>query len=255
MFNRTFSGNDAIKEPIIANVNTFEEALRLYVDNYMRGVYSLLPATVIAVDYSVPSVDCRPSVYNKNSNGDAVKIADILDVPLFVFSADNGNKRITMPVKVGDRVSVLLSDMDTTNVMVNPDTDAIVTFNDPNQMYPLCALSGFFTPASPKAIDAENIIIEHGSTKVTVKSDKVVIDADVEINGNITHKGNQTTSGTMLVSDQIVGHGGMAISGGNGASVAGNIQVTGGDVTADSIGLKSHHHTGDSGGLTGPALA
>jgi hypothetical protein len=52
----------------LANVNTFEEALRLYVDNYMRGVYSLLPATVIAVDYSVPSVDVRPSIYNKNSN-------------------------------------------------------------------------------------------------------------------------------------------------------------------------------------------
>ena len=253
MFNRTFSGNDAIKEPIIANVNTFEEALRLYVDNYMRGVYSLLPATVIAVDYSVPSVDCRPSVYNKNSNGDAVKIADILDVPLFVFSADNGNKRITMPVKVGDRVSVLLSDMDTTNVMVNPDADAIVTFNDPNQMYPLCALAGFFTPASPKAIDAENIIIEHGSTKVTVKSDKVIIDADVEINGDVKLNGSQHTTGTTLVEEQLTGQGGIAISGGSGASVTGSISVTGGDVKADGVGLKSHKHSNPEGGMVGPA--
>ena len=253
MFNRTFSGNDAIKEPIIANVNTFEEALRLYVDNYMRGVYSLLPATVIAVDYSVPSVDCRPSVYNKNSNGDAVKIADILDVPLFVFSADNGNKRITMPVKVGDRVSVLLSDMDTTNVMVNPNADAIVTFNDPNQMYPLCALSGFFTPASPKAIDAENIVLEHGSTKMTLKSDKVIIDADVEINGDVKLNGSQHTTGTTLVEEQLTGQGGMAISGGSGASVTGSINVTGGDVKADGIGLKSHKHSNPEGGMVGPA--
>ena len=253
MFNRTFSGNDAIKEPIIANVNTFEEALRLYVDNYMRGVYSLLPATVIAVDYSVPSVDCRPSVYNKNSNGDAVKIADILDVPLFVFSADNGNKRITMPVKVGDRVSVLLSDMDTTNVMVNPNADAIVTFNDPNQMYPLCALAGFFTPASPKAIDAENIVLEHGSTKMTLKSDKVIIDADVEINGDVKLNGSQHTTGTTLVEEQLTGQGGMAISGGSGASVTGSINVTGGDVKADGIGLKSHKHSNPEGGMVGPA--
>jgi hypothetical protein len=69
----------------LANVNTFEEALRLYVDNYMRGVYSLLPATVIAVDYSVPSVDVRPSIYNKNSNGDVVRIADVLDVSIKDF--------------------------------------------------------------------------------------------------------------------------------------------------------------------------
>ena len=237
----------------MANVNTFEEALRLYVDNYMRGVYSLLPATVIAVDYSVPSVDVRPSIYNKNSNGDVVRIADVLDVPLFVLSADGGNKRITLPVKVGDRVSVLFSDSDTTNVMTNKTDDAIVTFSDPNQMFPLCALAGFFTPASPKAIDAENIVLEHGSTKMTLKSDKVVIDADVEINGDIKLNGSQHTTGATLVEEQLTGQGGMAISGGSGASVTGSINVTSGDVKADGIGLKSHTHTDPQGGTVGPA--
>ena len=237
----------------MANVNTFEEALRLYVDNYMRGVYSLLPATVIAVDYSVPSVDVRPSIYNKNSNGDVVRIADVLDVPLFVLSADGGNKRITLPVKVGDRVSVLFSDSDTTNVMTNKTDDAVITFSDPNQMFPLCALAGFFTPASPKAIDAENIVLEHGSTKMTLKSDKVVIDADVEINGDIKLNGSQHTTGTTLVEDQLTGQGGMAISGGSGASVTGSMIITDGDVKADGVGLKSHTHTDPQGGTVGPA--
>lgn len=237
----------------MANVNTFEEALRLYVDNYMRGVYSLLPATVIAVDYSVPSVDVRPSIYNKNSNGDVVRIADVLDVPLFVLSADGGNKRITLPVKVGDRVSVLFSDSDTTNVMTNKTDDAVVTFSDPNQMFPLCALAGFFTPASPKAIDAENIVLEHGSTKMTLKSDKVVIDADVEINGDIKLNGSQHTTGTTLVEEQLTGQGGMSISGGSGASVTGSMIITSGDVKADGIGLKSHKHSNPEGGMVGPA--
>ena len=237
----------------MANVNTFEEALRLYVDNYMRGVYSLLPATVIAVDYSVPSVDVRPSIYNKNSNGDVVRIADVLDVPLFVLSADGGNKRITVPVKVGDRVSVLFSDSDTTNVMTNKTDDAVVTFSDPNQMFPLCALAGFFTPASPKAIDAENIVLEHGSTKMTLKSDKVVIDADVEINGDIKLNGSQHTTGTTLVEEQLTGQGGMSISGGSGASVTGSMIITSGDVKADGIGLKSHKHSNPEGGMVGPA--
>ena len=237
----------------MANVNTFEEALRLYVDNYMRGVYSLLPATVIAVDYSVPSVDVRPSIYNKNSNGDVVRIADVLDVPLFVLSADGGNKRITLPVKVGDRVSVLFSDSDTTNVMTNKTDDAVVTFSDPNQMFPLCALAGFFTPASPKAIDAENIVLEHGSTKMTLKSDKVVIDADVEINGDVKLNGSQHTTGTTLVEEQLTGQGGMSISGGSGASVTGSMIITSGDVKADGVGLKSHKHSNPEGGMVGPA--
>ena len=226
----------------------------MYVDDYMRDVYSLLPAEVTAVDYSVPSVDVKITVYNKNSNGDAVRISDVLDVPLFVLSADGGNKRITLPVKAGDKVSLLISDMDTTNVMVNTSEDAVVTFNNPKEIYPLCALAGFFTPASPKAIDAENIVLEHGSTKMTLKADKVVIDADVEINGNVTHKGNQTTSGTMQVSQQITGQGGMAISGGSGASVTGSINVTSGDVKADGVGLKSHTHSDPQGGTVGPAV-
>ena len=35
----------------------------------------------------------------------------------------------------------------------------------------------------------------------------------------------------------------MTISGGSGASVQGNVSVTGGDVSADGISLKSHTHT------------
>ena len=239
----------------MAVVNTFNEALRLYVDDYMRNVYSLLPCTVIAVDYSVPSVDCRPSVYNKNSSGDIVRIADILDVPLFVFAADGGNKRITMPVKIGDKVAVMLSDMDTTNVMTSTTTDSekIISFTDVNQMYPLMAIPCFFTPASPKSIDSTNIILEHGSTKVTLKSDKVIIDADVEINGDIKLNGSQHTTGTTLVESQITGQGGMAISGGSGASVTGSINVTSGDVKADGVGLKSHTHSDPQGGTVGTA--
>ena len=45
----------------------------------------------------------------------------------------------------------------------------------------------------------------------------------------------------------------MAVSGGSGASVNGNMTITGGDVKADEISLKNHKHTGDSGGDTGPA--
>ena len=137
--------------------------------------------------------------------------------------------------------------------MTNKTDDAVITFSDPNQMFPLCALAGFFTPASPKAIDAENIVLEHGSTKMTLKSDKVVIDADVEINGDIKLNGSQHTTGTTLVEDQLTGQGGMAISGGSGASVTGSMIITDGDVKADGVGLKSHTHTDPQGGTVGPA--
>jgi phage gp45-like len=86
-----------------------------------------------------------------------------------------------------------------------------------------------------------------------LKSDKVVIDADVEINGDIKLNGSQHTTGTTLVEEQLTGQGGMAISGGSGASITGSMIITSGDVTADGVGLKSHKHSNPEGGMVGPA--
>ena len=48
---------------------------------------------------------------------------------------------------------------------------------------------------------------------------------------------------------------GMTGSGGSGAAIAGNVAVSGGDITADAISIKQHRHQemGD-GNPTGPAI-
>ena len=78
------------------------------------------------------------------------------------------------------------------------------------------------------------------SGSVELKASNVKIDAPVVI------------TKTLTVEQQIVGQGGMSVSGGSGASVSGSLAVTGGDVTADDISLKSHTHTCPDG-KTGPA--
>lgn len=61
-------------------------------------------------------------------------------------------------------------------------------------------------------------------------------------------------TGDLLVKGQIVGTKGMAISGGAGATVNGNMNIFNGDVKADGVGVKSHSHReqGD-GNMVGPA--
>lgn len=65
------------------------------------------------------------------------------------------------------------------------------------------------------------------------------------------------TSAIFTAQGVINGNGGMAISGGSGASFNGNISQTGGSYTTDSdviasgISLTGHTHPGDSGGSTG----
>lgn len=90
-------------------------------------------------------------------------------------------------------------------------------------------------------------------------SGHVVDEKTVTTHGDTNHKANVLTEGQTTVIKQITGQGGMAVSGGSGASVTGNMKITegsvtvnGGDVSADGISLKNHTHQGVHG-QTGPA--
>lgn len=68
-----------------------------------------------------------------------------------------------------------------------------------------------------------------------------------------------TASEQMTAEGQINGNGGMAVQGGTGTSITGNIRQTGGsyttdgDVTAGAISLQQHKHTDSIGGDTSPS--
>jgi phage baseplate assembly protein V len=61
----------------------------------------------------------------------------------------------------------------------------------------------------------------------------------------------EITTPTLTVTGQIIGQGGLAISGGEGAAaqIEGSLEVTGGDIVADGYGLKTHKNPGG-----GPAV-
>lgn len=59
------------------------------------------------------------------------------------------------------------------------------------------------------------------------------------------------TSQQLVAEGRINGNGGLAIQGGGGAQVRGDVVVAG-DVTADGKSLRNHTHNGDSGGVTSP---
>jgi phage baseplate assembly protein V len=72
------------------------------------------------------------------------------------------------------------------------------------------------------------------------------------------HTGPLTVKGAATVTGQLVGQGGMAISGGtagSSATIQGSVIVSGGDVTVDGIGVKSHHHVEHDGYSTNQASA
>jgi len=109
--------------------------------------------------------------------------------------------------------------------------------------------------------DGSTLVYNHGENQfnLTVTGQGLVniacVNATVVAAEKATIDSPQTDiTGDLLVKGQIVGTKGMAISGGSGASVSGNVNVFGGDVKADGVGLKSHTHReqGD-GNNVGPA--
>lgn len=176
----------------MAVVNKFDIALEMFMDNYMRKVFSILPCVVTAVNYDVPSVDLKPLVYDTDSNGNALEIAEVYDVPLFVFG-DN-TTRISVPIKVGTNICCVFSDVDTTGIMTGSGSQP-TTFQKRNDLYPLLAFPSFFTPANPLAISSENIEIINKSAIVEIQPD-----GNIYANKcNITPDGNVITkSGTNL---------------------------------------------------------
>lgn len=91
---------------------------------------------------------------------------------------------------------------------------------------------------------ADNIIKIKGNVKVIVESATVeVIATTVNVtasNTNITSlvniTGNTSITGNLEVAGAISG------TGGSGASIAGNVTVSNGDIEADGISLKTHTH-------------
>jgi phage baseplate assembly protein V len=105
-----------------------------------------------------------------------------------------------------------------------------------------------------------NVTVNVAGGTVTVNCKDATVNADdsVTLNTPKTHlTGDLTVDGNATVTKNLGVTGAMAVQGqgssGAVSTFAGAIQITGGDVTADGIGLKSHHHTAQ--GQTAPTTA
>ncbi len=105
----------------------------------------------------------------------------------------------------------------------------------------------------------EGIVIDGVDDPITVKTTgNIIINAgdSVNITANSVNVNAQSTvinspsnqiNGPLTVTGQIVGQGGLAISGGSGASIQGSLTTTG-DVVAAGISLDNHTHGGVQAG-------
>lgn len=112
-----------------------------------------------------------------------------------------------------------------------------------------------------KAVHVKLRVSNAGSDKASLSIDpsgNVALQCDgnltADASGNVSITAPLTTvNGPLTVTGLLTYQGGLAGSGGSGSSISGNLTVTSGNVVADGVGLKTHHHTGvqTGGGNTG----
>lgn len=227
------------------------EFFEAILDHYMLNVTKIRPGIVTSVNYSANTVDVQPLIKTRLTTGQQ-SFSQSYDVPLMVYSAKSGNTRITIPIKAGDKVIVLYSDRDYGCLMkTNGSSASDAGFMKPHGEYAIMAIPCFYT-ADAKPIDTSKIVIENGSTYITVDengkieakttsevyidSPKTKITGDVEIDENLHVHGGFTVDGYSR------GHGAFEIDG----------LITSHTDVVSNVSLNNHTHTCYDGETSGP---
>lgn len=199
-------------------------------------------------------LSATPLIKMRSAKGDAL---DMVSIPkLRWFRLQHGTAAIIVDPKPGDIGLAVFAQQDVS--ALNGGSEPI----QPGSFRCYSISDGFYFGGFWGQKPTTFIRIEdNGQVTVTAPQSVVVNSIDVTVNASgstkidspsVTITGDTTIEKTLTVRELISGTGGMTVSGGSGASVAGNLSTTG-DVTAGGISLQNHVHDCPQGGTTSEA--
>lgn len=215
--------------------------------------HTVLPARVIDYDPEQQKVTVEPTIVTKLRDGREFQIPAITKVPV-VFPSTN-NSLISFPLAKGDEVLVVFCERSLDEFLAS-DTNTPLAPAD-RRMFELTdaiAIPGLYGfKRNPNSVTKHSLPHDQADTVIkhnlgTSKENEVRLKAT----GNI-----EVTAGTTKITVNLDGD--IAITTTGQVTTDADVIVTGGDVVADGISLKSHTHTqgtdsrGDSQVDTGPA--
>lgn len=170
--------------------------------DFSRTLRVAITGVVTEVNYSAQTVSVQPTIREKieiNGTYQWVELPILVNVPFFVYSG--GGYCITLPVSPGDECLVIFADScidawwqsgGVQNQVERRRHDlsdgmAIVGFR--SQVHTVPGYSG----------DSVQVRTEDGGTFIDLKPGQVTINADVQINGNVTTSANCTIADTLRV--------------------------------------------------------
>ena len=171
-------------------------------------MHTAVPATIKSYDPSTGLASVQPVAKFKKPNGETMDYPSISGVP--VVFPQSESVTIAFPIKAGDGCLLVFGEKSLDYWLYGKETDTELSFDLSNAVA-IPNLKNTGNPAMQKACSENAVVLQSGSTTLTVKSGEVIIDGNLTVNGKID---------------------------------------TTGDITGSGISLATHTHTGDSGGST-----
>lgn len=218
-----------------------------------------MPAIVTAFDDKRQTVTLQPAIAGTDENGDAITPTVLADVP--VKFPRGGGFAFTFPVNPGDEGWVLFADRCIDNWFSSGQVSQAAEHRQhdwsdggflPGFSSLARAIGSFRNDAIVmRQLDGPGYVAIDTGGNVDIDGAKLTVHCEAEFLKPVTMDDTLTVTGAAAM------NGGLSASGGEGAAakITGSVEVTGGDVTVDGIGSKSHHHTDSQNGQTSEAQA
>jgi len=200
------------------------------IDDSLANVHTATIARITKVNAT--TINCKP-VISRVLNGEKVDLPEFIEVPPMFMQG--GGSYTAYPLAVGDYALMIFTERCFDNWYAGGDNEIPLEYrmHDYSDGFAIVGINPIGT-----AITIPDVITQVGDTRQEGDYDH---EGDREQEGNFVLNGNFTINGNMTING----------TGGGGTVNTNNIDfiLTNGDVTADSVSLKTHTHDGvQSGG-------
>lgn len=208
------------------------------IDESLANLHTATIAKVTAVNGT--TINCKP-VLARVVDGKKIQLPEFREVPPCFMQG--GGSYTAHPIAVGDYALLIFTErcFDNWYGGVDNETPLEYRMHDYSDGFALVGINPLGS-----AITIPDVITHIG---------------DAYQQGDYEHEGNREQTGDYVLNGNLTVNGNITVTGqGGGGTVNmsgidftlnnGDITVTSGDVVSDSVSLKTHIHTGDSGGNT-----
>lgn len=225
----------------------FNKLIDAALEHRLRFARTQVPAIVLTVDENNSTVKVAPLIKTMFDPLEQLEfeVKEILEVPILFQSVNDGEGRLTFPVKEGSRGVLVCSDRHTENYMASSGKEVVESGN-----FETLGTDGFwnvlgfrieeiFTPQQGKSFDPNHVVMTHGKFTTTWKKDGSKIDT------NGTSTVSQSSNGTITATV-----GGATFT----LTPDGKITGTGSEINLNGVIIKSNGDVTFPTKMTGPLV-